>query len=165
MPSRTRKAWITLWDKTLSFCLNHDWVPHAVDEWVSDRFWKATRNVTLTAVGDIQKELGIEVPCEWDSDGKPVDFMYFRRTHVETDTCRDGCVIHRRTGHHMCFWPLHWRGDRGIFERLCPLHGIGHPDPDQGPYWKASGQDWQWVHGCCGCCNDNYDRYRENDNE
>ena len=71
---------------------------------------------------------------------------------VERWAVDEGCVIHNRTAHHMQHWTLHWRGDRGIFERLCPDHGIGHPDPDQGPYWTATGQDWQWVHGCCGCC-------------
>lgn len=97
------------------------------------------------------KKAGIKVPCEWDAKGKPVDWMIFNRTHPEAPGCRDGCVIHHRTGHHMMFWPLHWRGDRGIFERICKC-GVGHPDPDQGPYWKRSKQDWQFVHGCCGCC-------------
>jgi hypothetical protein len=42
-------------------------------------------------------------------------------------------------------WPLHWRYDRGILERICP-HGVGHPDPDD----KASASDG--IHGCDGCC-------------
>ena len=62
------------------------------------------------------------------------------------------CVIHNPTDHHMRSWRLHWRADRKIFERLCPLHGCGHPDPDQFVYWGSSGQDWLGVHGCCGCC-------------
>lgn len=52
------------------------------------------------------------------------------------------CVIHAPTDHHMRAWPLKWRTDRQIFERICP-HGIGHPDPDQ----RADG-----THGCDGCC-------------
>lgn len=77
-----------------------------------------------------------------------------RLLHVhDRDVC-DGrvCVIHNPTDHHMRGWKLHWRGDRGIFERLCPCHKIGHPDPDQGPFWEEMGQDWQWTHGCCGAC-------------
>lgn len=62
------------------------------------------------------------------------------------------CVIHNPTQHRMRSWTLHWRGDRGIFERFCPTHGTGHPDPDQFPFWRETGQDWQGVHGCCGCC-------------
>ncbi len=52
----------------------------------------------------------------------------------------------------MKHWLLIWRDDRGIFERLCPEHGCGHPDPDQFPHWKATRQESQGVHGCCGCC-------------
>lgn len=61
------------------------------------------------------------------------------------------CVIHNPSGHHMSSWHLHWRGDRGIFERICP-HGIGHPDPDQFEFWAQTCQEWQSVHGCDGCC-------------
>ena len=82
------------------------------------------------------------------------------------------CVIHSPTDHPMRSFPLHWRGDRGIFERICP-HGVGHPDIDQRAYWRscaeadltASGEPFdgddvetmaagQMVHGCCGrgCC-------------
>jgi hypothetical protein len=61
------------------------------------------------------------------------------------------CVIHAPTPHHMRLWPLNWRDDRGIFERICP-HGIGHPDPDQIPYWKSIGKESESIHGCDGCC-------------
>lgn len=61
------------------------------------------------------------------------------------------CIIHSPTQHHMRGWLLHWRDDRGIFERLCP-HGIGHPDPDQEPYWEETGQQYQSIHGCDRCC-------------
>lgn len=61
------------------------------------------------------------------------------------------CVIHNPTDHHMREWTLHWRDDRGLFERLC-RHGIGHPDPDQFDYWASIDQSWQSFHGCCGCC-------------
>jgi hypothetical protein len=61
------------------------------------------------------------------------------------------CVIHNPTDHHMRTWPLLWRDDRAIFERVCE-HGVGHPDPDQFDYWRDIGQEAQGVHGCDGCC-------------
>lgn len=64
------------------------------------------------------------------------------------------CVIHRPladTYWRMGRWQLYWRGDRAIFERICP-HGIGHPDPSQFAWWEATEQGWQAVHGCDGCC-------------
>ena len=61
------------------------------------------------------------------------------------------CVIHRPSDHPMRSWKLHWRDDRGIFERICPAHGVGHPDPDQLDYWRSIGRGWEAVHGCCGC--------------
>lgn len=49
-------------------------------------------------------------------------------------------------------WPLHWRSDRGIFERICP-HGIGHPDPDCMRFYLEYHEDISaGVHGCDGCC-------------
>lgn len=86
---------------------------------------------------------GITIPTRW---------MTFSRTHKINDSCHKACVIHNPQPHRMRYWPLHWREDRGIFERLCPQHGVGHPDPDQFPYWSSTEQDWQQVHGCCGCC-------------
>lgn len=69
-----------------------------------------------------------------------------------TDDCQDWpCVIHSPTDHHMRDGHLFWRGDRGIFERICE-HGVGHPDPDQFKYWDETGQESQSVHGCDGCC-------------
>lgn len=53
------------------------------------------------------------------------------------------CCVHNPSDHHMRSWPQHWRGDRGLMERICP-HGVGHPDPDD-----INPDD---VHGCDGCC-------------
>ncbi len=61
------------------------------------------------------------------------------------------CVIHNPSDHHMRHMRLHWRDDRGIFERICE-HGTGHPDPDQFKFWDSIGQSYQSVHGCDGCC-------------
>jgi hypothetical protein len=61
------------------------------------------------------------------------------------------CVIHSPTQHHMRGWPLRWRADRRVFERVCD-HGIGHPDPDQFEYWREIGTEYERIHGCCDCC-------------
>jgi hypothetical protein len=63
------------------------------------------------------------------------------------------CVVHNPSDHHMRSWPLNWRDDTGIFERLCPC-GIGHPDPDQLPFFKKAGLEALAVHGCCGHCHE-----------
>jgi hypothetical protein len=58
------------------------------------------------------------------------------------------CTLHNRSNHHMRGWKQHWRDDRKIMERICPEHGVGHPDPDSP--WPP--ESHEWVHGCCGCC-------------
>lgn len=79
------------------------------------------------------------------------DGRVLRDVHGESSCAGRTCVIHNPTAHHMSEFPLHWRHDRGIFERICE-HGIGHPDPDQFDYWIETGQESQGVHGCDGCC-------------
>lgn len=143
-------------DRADTYCALHPWVPLWVKVQVG-RWWEWTfRAKTWTAVGDspfsgAPAGVDVTVPSRWDADGVPTSVLRFSNTHPRGDTCEQGCVIHNRTAHHMQHWPLHWRGDRKIFERIC-THGVGHPDPDQGPYWASADQDWQWVHGCCGCC-------------
>lgn len=63
------------------------------------------------------------------------------------------CVIHDPSDHHMVLWPLNWRADTHVMERVCP-HGVGHPDPDHIAYVRSldQGMDWQTIHGCDGCC-------------
>lgn len=77
------------------------------------------------------------------------------RTHEEQADCRSGCVIHNPSESHMQDWPLNWRDDRGMMERICQ-HGVGHPDIDQVKFWiRALGWKDAWaqmVHGCDGCC-------------
>lgn len=68
-------------------------------------------------------------------------------------SAQSACPMHNPSDHHMRGWPVIWRDDRGILERICPTHGVGHPDPDQYPYWDALGiGDVMAVHGCCLCC-------------
>lgn len=61
------------------------------------------------------------------------------------------CMIHNPLHTKMDDWPLHWRYDRGFFERICAC-GVGHPDPSQFDYWRETEQGWQMIHGCCGHC-------------
>lgn len=74
-----------------------------------------------------------------------------RNVHSDTECEGRRCIIHRQTHHHMAHWPLHFRQDRFIWERVCE-HGIGHPDPDQFDYWVSTGRTGEAVHGCDGCC-------------
>lgn len=71
--------------------------------------------------------------------------------HSKRKCLGETCVIHNPSNHHMRSWPLIWRDDRGIFERLCG-HGIGHPDPDQHGYWRVLDIEHEGIHGCDGCC-------------
>lgn len=80
-------------------------------------------------------------------------FRVYHNIHLESKCQGRPCVIHWPTKHHMRTWRLHYRDDRNIFERICAGHGVGHPDPDQYHYWAETNQEWQAVHGCCGCCN------------
>ena len=84
---------------------------------------------------------------KWEMD----DGKVLTGVHMEADCIDWPCVIHRPTDHHMREWRLSWRGDRAIFERHC-IHGVGHPDPDQFKYWDETGQEYESVHGCDGCC-------------
>jgi len=80
------------------------------------------------------------------------NFMYCH----DYGTCvEEYCTLHERSNHSMREFPQHWRGDRGIMERIC-THGIGHPDPDD--YRFLNGED-DGIHGCCGCCMDGSSEY------
>jgi hypothetical protein len=61
------------------------------------------------------------------------------------------CVLHNPAEGAWRDCTVLWRGDRGIFERLCE-HRCGHPDPSQYAFWESTGQEWQLLHGCDGCC-------------
>lgn len=73
------------------------------------------------------------------------------RVHTRTKCKGQPCCIHNPTQGPMVTWPLNWRADRGLMERLCP-HGVGHPDPDD---MKVKRSPLGGLHGCpCGCCGD-----------
>ena len=64
-------------------------------------------------------------------------------THSPDKCVGRPCPVHNPSDHHMRSWPLNYRPDRGLTERLCH-HGVGHPDPDDPSKHRR--------HGCCGCC-------------
>lgn len=67
-------------------------------------------------------------------------------------TCQgDWCVVHKPMPGPWTDWPLHWRGDRNIMERICPC-GVGHPAAEQLGWWASSGREFMSIHGCCGRC-------------
>ena len=76
------------------------------------------------------------------------------RVHKRTD-CLGPCAIHSPSEHHMRDWPLLYRSDRNMIERIC-AHGVGHPDPDQISFWfktlDAADATAESVHGCDFCC-------------
>lgn len=74
-------------------------------------------------------------------------------SNVHSDTACEGrrCIVHRQTHHTMEGWPMIFRADRFLWERVCE-HGVGHPDPDQFDYWELTGRTYEAVHGCDGCC-------------
>jgi hypothetical protein len=77
------------------------------------------------------------------------------RTH-SIDKCHGRvCAVHNPTDHHMRDWPMLWRSDRALLERVC-CHGIGHPDPDHLTYLRdmygVDHAQCESIHGCCGCC-------------
>jgi len=73
-------------------------------------------------------------------------------THDASKCAGKNCCIHNPSDHHMRSWTMYWRGDKGVMERLCPEHGVGHPDPDDADFNRRAGRDYLNVHGCCGCC-------------
>lgn len=81
--------------------------------------------------------------------------------HTKKQCLGTYCTIHKFSDHHMVKWTQHWRGDRGIMERIC-AHGIGHPDPDD--IRITNGSD-DGTHGCDGCCWDSRKNENENENE
>jgi hypothetical protein len=72
----------------------------------------------------------------------------------DREDCSGACPIHAPSDHHMREWPLHWRDDRRLMERICP-HGVGHPDPDHIAFTEqlrgSRAADVESTHGCDGC--------------
>jgi hypothetical protein len=77
------------------------------------------------------------------------------KVHSKEDCKGHFCPIHNPSNHCMKDFPLHWRDDKRIFERICE-HGVGHPDPDDLAFKTSLGVDIEYfsMHGCDGCCHD-----------
>ena len=73
---------------------------------------------------------------------------FLTNVHQRGQCAGEYCTIHNRSDHHLRHWRQHWRGDRGIMERIDPVTGIGHPDLDS-PWPNDS---YEWIHGCDGGC-------------
>lgn len=97
-----------------------------------------TFTVPHAAVGDF----GVQVSGD----------LVLKNVHPAAACSGEHCVIHNPSDHHMRDWPMNWRDDRGLMERICPKHGVGHPDPDALAHEIRQGREYQGVHGCCGCC-------------
>lgn len=86
---------------------------------------------------------------------EPVPGVVLIGVHSLDECAHRPCVVHAPSNHRLRSWPLVWRQDRAMFERLC-VHGVGHPDPDHlahlslvlAPEEAAA----ESVHGRCGCC-------------
>ena len=79
------------------------------------------------------------------------DGMRLSHVHTQEHCAGSVCTLHNPTDHHMRDWPMLWRDDRKMFERVCE-HRVGHPDPDQEDYLAERGDDM--THGCDGCCSE-----------
>jgi hypothetical protein len=77
--------------------------------------------------------------------------------HPKEKCQSEHCTIHNPSNHKMKDWPLNWRTDRYMMERVC-THGIGHPDPDHMAFIRDKrGDEYanvEGIHGCDGCCHD-----------
>lgn len=74
------------------------------------------------------------------------------RSHTGDACAGRPCTLHNPSAHSMVTWQLNWRGDRGMMERICPTHRVGHPDPDDARYRAEALGDTDTIHSCCGCC-------------
>lgn len=76
------------------------------------------------------------------------------RVHKRTVDCDvNGCAIHNPSYHPLSDAKQFMREDKfWLIERICK-HGVGHPDPDSAGFIaKQLGDKSIWVHGCDGCC-------------
>ena len=74
------------------------------------------------------------------------DGQILQYVHRPNQCTGEFCVIHRPSDHQMRQFPLRWRNDIKLMERICP-HGVGHPDPDH-MAWEGGTR----PHACDGCC-------------
>ena len=87
----------------------------------------------------------------------PHEKAYLKKLVTHTpDKCQGrNCCVHNPSDHHMRDWVMNYRQDKGVMERICPAHGVGHSDPDDLAYWVSIDRPEMGIHGCCGCCVEN----------
>lgn len=122
-----------------------------IDAVLSEHYFTDAMNGVFQALDDETRYLNRQVTLDNPSQVDASTWTYWngnatmvlRNVHL-AGTCRGNvCTLHRPTRHHMRRWPMSFRNDMDLFERLC-IHGIGHPDPD------SLSDDG--IHGCDGCC-------------
>lgn len=87
-----------------------------------------------------------------DAHGFATGGTVLTNVHAATACAGRACALHAPSDHPMAGWPLNWRSDRRLMERVCS-HGVGHPDPDDVAYRVSRGEPATVaVHGCDGCC-------------
>lgn len=101
-------------------------------------------------------EPGATPPCPPPASDPDAVALGLTNVHHPDRCAGRPCCVHNPSDHHMREWRTNWRADRGLMERICPAHGIGHPDPDHMTFVRETRSEedaWaEGVHGCCGCC-------------
>lgn len=121
------------------------------------------RNVFSSSTGTKILEMEvIQINATEPQWGIPYSGLVGLRVHNRKQCEGQACCIHHPSNHHMKEWPLNWRGDRGIMERLCVHYAedgsvdytIGHPDLDDASFRRIRDGEKAdpGVHGCDGCC-------------
>ena len=108
--------------------------------------------------------------CVCDDDEKsmskllPHEKAYLKKLTTHTpDKCEGRpCCVHNPSDHSMRGWEMIFRFDKGVMERICPEHGVGHPDPDDIAFWISVDRPYMSIHGCCGCCVDDINKFHAN---
>lgn len=102
---------------------------------------------------DQQWDFDIPEPKFVDADLKGIGRM---KVHRERDCQGRNCSIHNPSDHHMKDWDYRWSTEKRRMSRVCPLHGKGHPDPDDTVFRAREFGDTDTTHDCCGCCNEDF---------
>ncbi len=113
----------------------------AYNQWVAEK----KREVTAQEALDAKRQREAQQYDIFVNNGRRWKVHARKQCHTRH------CAIHNPSDHRMRGWPMNFRPDRQLMERICS-HGIGHPDPDDVAFHKMMGDNSAGVHGCCGCC-------------
>jgi hypothetical protein len=108
---------------------------------ITARYWKS-----LTEVSH-RRDLDLAVLDAY----RKTHTQMIHNVHAKGECEGEWCVIHKPSHHPMRSWPMYWREDRMLMERICQ-HGVGHPDPDDVAYHIRHGVPEAAVHSCDLCC-------------